>query len=135
MSTLMACDMEVEVETELARYWSRPITTRSKDILSLNKARGTTGNDLSEWTKRPARLNGTWELDYISIHGSRSTGCSQRKPEITFNLPEKGHGKRGALTLTPRSPLTATTSSSITPPLPAWPVRATAKRPSGRCKR
>ena len=118
MSTLMACE-NMEVETELAKVLEQADNyTIEGDILSLNKARVAPLARFKRVDENDQHaLNGTWELDYISGARIAFDGLfPNRKPEITFNLPEKkatGNGGGGAITLTPRSPLTATTSSSI----------------------
>src|SRR5690554_7428111 len=91
MSTLMACE-NMEVETELAKVLEQADNyTIEGDILSLNKARVAPLARFKRVDENDQHaLNGTWELDYISGPRIAFDGLfPNRKPEITFNLPEK----------------------------------------------
>ncbi len=91
MSTLMACE-NMEVETELAKVLEQADNyTIEGGILSLNKARVAPLARFKRVDENDQHaLNGTWELDYISGPRIAFDGLfPNRKPEITFNLPEK----------------------------------------------
>ncbi|HHT29332.1 META domain-containing protein [Petrimonas mucosa] len=90
ISTLMACD-NMEVESELVKVLEMADNyTLDGDILSLNRARMAplARFQLVDENGMQA-LNGTWVLDYISGTRIAFDGLfPDRKPEITFNLPE-----------------------------------------------
>ena len=98
MSTVMACD-NMEVETELKKILGLADNfTITGNVLSLNKARMA---PLARFKvieeNATTQLNGTWELDYISGAKIAFEGLfPDKKPTITFNLPETGASGNGS---------------------------------------
>lgn len=90
MSTMMFCD-NMEIETEFKKVLELADNyTINGNTLSLNKARMA---PLARFELKAENattlLNGTWELDYISGARIAFEGLfPDKKPSITFNLPE-----------------------------------------------
>lgn len=91
MSTMMACE-NMEVENQLKEVFGKADNfTINNNILSLNKARMAPLARFRaiENDEVAGRLNGTWELDYISGPRIAFEGLyPAKKPVITFNLPD-----------------------------------------------
>ena len=92
MSTMMACE-HMEIETGFKKVLEQADNYTIKgDTLSLNKARMA---PLARFQlvkeNKTTELNGTWELNYISGAKIAFDGLfPNKKPSITFNLPETG---------------------------------------------
>src|SRR5690606_29703323 len=92
MSTMMACE-QMEIETGFKKVLEQADNYTIKgDTLSLNKARmAPLARFVLVKEDKAAELNGTWELDYISGSKISFDGLfPNKKPIITFNLPETG---------------------------------------------
>lgn len=91
MSTMMACE-NMEIEAQLAKaLLAADNYTANNNTLSLNKARmaplarfQAMEEDLAQH-----KLNGSWEVDYVSGARIAFEGLyPDKKPVITFNLPD-----------------------------------------------